>query len=68
MYICVGENDNCGMGVGRGETPQDAISEWCREKDIFDYMREYQKWKPLIIEGEEKQIDFEIIVKITKPE
>ena len=68
MYICVGENVNYSRGVGRGKTLQDAISDWCGEKDIFDYMREYQKWKPLIIEGEEKQIDVEIIVKITSPE
>lgn len=68
MYICFGENENDALAVGRGSTAQEAISVWCRENDILDYMREYQKWKPLIVEGEEKQIDFEVIIKITSPE
>lgn len=68
MYICIGENENDAVAVGRGSTPQEAISLWCGEIDILDYMREYQKWKPLVVEGEEKQVDFEVIIRITNSE
>lgn len=67
MYICIGENDEQDVKVGRGKTVQDAISDWCGKTPILAYMRDYQKWNPTIIEGEEIQIDFDININIIKP-
>lgn len=68
MYICFGENEEFTVSVGRGTTTHEAISNWCKKAGILEYMQEYQKWEPTIIEGEEIQIDLGITVKVVKPE
>lgn len=57
MFFCVGENNVLGYSIGCGDTIQAAVTRWANSESWEDIAREYSKYTPDIIQGEQVKVD-----------
>lgn len=60
MFFCIGENSSENYSLGKGETIEEAISNWSTSRDIWgDILDEFNRYDPVIIQGQELNIELE---------
>lgn len=60
MFFCIGESSSENYSLGKGETIEEAISNWSTSRNIWgDILDEFNRYDPVIIQGQELNIELE---------